>query len=61
MILQNEQLKELGQLGANGVLVQHHAIQDLEPEQGVTLVANHALEAHQIPEIATVSGLKNFL
>ena len=61
MILLNEQWKELGQLGANGVLAQQHAIQDLEQEQGVTVVANHALGAHQIPEIVTVSGLEDFL
>ena len=51
-------MKELGQLGANGVHALRHVIQDLEPEQEVTLVANHVLAAHLILEIVTVSYQK---
>ena len=51
-------------LGLHGVCGEHapqHVIQDLEPEQGATLVANHVLGSHPILEIVSVSGFKKYL
>ena len=49
------QLKEHGQLGAHGVLVQQHVILDLGLVTEVILVVSHVLAAHLILEIVTVS------
>ena len=51
-------MKELGLLGVCGEHAPRHVIQDLEREQGATLVANHALGTHQILETVSVSGCK---
>ena len=51
-------MKELGLHGVSGEHAPRHVIQDLEREQGATLVANHALGTHQILETVSVSGCK---